>query len=88
MKRSKTTIKDWTRLVDKSDNDIKVLYLDWKNEDATIVGLVRILMIQEIKWSIKQKGKFYYGQYDKLLKSVIENYPISKIIQIMTKFSP
>jgi hypothetical protein len=74
MKRSKTTTKDWTRLVDKSDKKIKSLFTKWKNDDATMVGLVRILMIQEIEWSIKQKGEFYYGQYDELLKSVYEKY--------------
>lgn len=75
MKRNKTTIKDWTRLIDKSaDNQVRDLYLDWKARDSTMVGLVRILMIQEINWSIKQKGEFYYGQYDELLKALIEKY--------------
>jgi hypothetical protein len=76
MKRNKTTIKDWTRLVDKSDDEIIQLYTEWKKHDATMVGLVRILMIQEIKWSIKQKGEFYYNQYDAILKSLYENYRI------------
>jgi hypothetical protein len=75
MKRSKTTTKDWTRLIDKSvDSQVRDLYLNWKSRDGTMVGLARILMIQEINWSIKQKGNFYYGQYDALLKALIEKY--------------
>jgi hypothetical protein len=77
MKRSKTTIKDWTRLVDKSDDKIRKMYQDWKREDSTMVGLVRILMIQEIEWSSKQKGpEFYYGQYDEILKTLMEKYNV------------
>lgn len=75
MKRSKTTIKDWTRLVDKKDKEIRPLWKKWKKEDQTMVGLVRILMIQEIKHAIKIKGEqYYYGQYDEILKSLMEEY--------------
>lgn len=75
MKRSNIKTKDWTKLVDKSaDKEVLRLYTEWKQYDHTIVGLVRILMIQEIKWSIKQKGEFYYDQYDSLLECVKKNY--------------
>lgn len=75
MKRNKTKLKDWKKLVDKSsDNQVRDLYLYWKGCDGTTVGLARILLIQEINWSIKQKGEFYHGQYNELLKSLIEKY--------------
>jgi len=62
------------KLLDMEGEEIRSLYKTWDKGDCSIIGLTRILMIQEILKEIEERGKSYDGQYDELLKSLYEKY--------------
>ena len=61
-------------LLNMNDPEIKQLWMGWDKGDCSIVGLVRILMIQEINKHIKENGIYYDGMYDELLDSLYNKY--------------
>ena len=65
---------DIEKLLDFSEPEIDSLYRSWDKGDCTIIGLARILLIQEIKKEIQDRGEYYDGQYNELLIALHEKY--------------
>jgi len=61
-------------LLDMNNENIKSLYMSWDKGDCSTIGLIRILLIQEIEKEIKNRGVYYDGQYDKFLDGIKNNY--------------
>lgn len=55
-------------------NEIQEMYMSWDKGDCSLIGLIRIFMIQEIKKEIKRRGVHYDGQYNELLDSLYNKY--------------
>ena len=54
------------KLLDLDDNEIKSLFNSWDKGDCSKVGLIEILLYQEIK-KHKEANKLYYDtDYDKI----------------------
>ncbi len=76
MKKSYTKREQVENLLDKNLPIVKKLLSRWGKYDGSVLGLGRILMIQEIKKEIEVLGVYYSGQYDILLKSLLEDYEL------------
>lgn len=61
-------------LLNLSDDNIRSRYGGWDKGDCSLIGLIRILLIQEIKKEISVRGDYYDGQYDEFLKTLDETY--------------
>ena len=59
-----TKIEIIESLLDLYDNDIKTLYHSWDKGDCSLVGLIEILLYQEIKNHKKENGDYYNTDYD------------------------
>jgi len=62
------------KFIDINSDKIRSLYGTWDKGDCSIIGLLRILMIQEIEKEINDRGQYYDGQYDEILLSLHKNY--------------
>lgn len=62
------------KLLDLNIPKIKTLYMGWDKGDCSLIGLIRILMIQEIEKEIKSRKGYYDGQYEDLLKALYDKY--------------
>lgn len=67
-------INEIEKLLNLENAETRLNYMGWDKGDCSKVGIVRILMIQTINNEIKERGKYYDGCYDALLKSLIDNY--------------
>lgn len=72
MRRHKITdsIRDIDKFIDLSDDEIRNLYFGWDKGDCSVVGLLKILLIQEIKHEIKERDVHYCGEHDELLNAL------------------
>ena len=62
-------------MLDLNDRETATLYRSWDIGDCSLIGLIRILLIQEINNEIKARDKYYYdGQYDEFLEAVYTKY--------------
>ena len=69
MKRS-----DIENLLDLDNKEIQQLYMNWDKGDGSLIGLARMLLIQEINKAIKIDGHHYDGRYNELLTSLYNEY--------------
>ncbi len=76
MKKSCVKREYIENLLDKNMPIVKKLFSRWGKYDGSVIGLGKILLIQEIKKEIEVLGVYYSGQYDILLKSLLENYEL------------
>ena len=62
------------KMIDLDIESIRQLYMTWDKGDCSLIGLIRILLIQEIEKEIKNRGEFYDGQYDDFLNFIRYEY--------------
>jgi hypothetical protein len=62
--------------IDKSDPHILNLWMTWDKGDCSIVGLLEILLHQEIKKHKKENGEYYDRDYDKIILRCRESIPV------------
>jgi len=75
MKTEKVNIREVAEsLLNMEDPEIHSLWMGWDKGDCSIVGMIRIVMIQEIKKHIKENGIHYDGMYDEILESLYTKY--------------
>jgi hypothetical protein len=65
---------DIENLLDLENPEIKTLYNSWDKGDCSMVGLIRILMIQEIHNHIRVNDIYYDGMYDEMLENLETKY--------------
>jgi hypothetical protein len=65
---------DIEKLLDLNEEKIRTLYMGWDKGDCSLIGLIRILLIQEIRKEIKSRKGYYDGQYEDLLEALYEKY--------------
>ena len=65
---------DIENLLDLDNKEIQQLYMCWDKGDCSLIGLARMLLIQEINKAIKIDGQHYDGKYDMLLTSLYNEY--------------
>lgn len=53
-------------------------YNHWDKADCSEIGLLRMLLIKEIKAKIATCGPYYHGEYDMILDSLRNEYNILK----------
>jgi len=53
-------------LLDLEDDDIKRLYMSWDKGDCSIIGLIEILLLQEIEKHKKENSSYYDIDYDQI----------------------
>lgn len=68
------TYDDIEKLLDLNRDSTKSLYGSWDKGDCSLIGLIRILLIQEIEKEINERGIWYDGQYDEILNNLYKNY--------------
>jgi len=66
--------KQIEELLDMENSNIRNLHNSWDKGDCSLIGLIRILMIQEIQKEKITRGVQYDGQYDDFLESIINTY--------------
>jgi len=71
MKRS-----DISELLNLDNEELQKLYIHWEKGDRSLVGLARMLLIQEINKEIKILGSHYNGEHNELLTSLYNEYHI------------
>ena len=62
------------KILDMNNPEIHQLWMGWDKGDCTDIGLARILLIQEIKKEIVERGQYYDGQYNELLEALYQKY--------------
>ena len=68
------TREDVEKHLDLNDQEIKFLYGGWDKGDCSLIGLIRILMIQEIRKEIATRGDQYDGVYDRIKLALYKEY--------------
>jgi len=58
---------DIERLLDFEDEDVKGFYRSWDKGDCSVVGLIEILLFQEIKKHKASNGPYYDQDYDQII---------------------
>lgn len=53
--------------IDKNDPEIVNLWRSWDKGDCSVVGILEILLYQEIKKHKKENGEYYDRDYDKII---------------------
>jgi len=53
--------------IDKTDPEILNLWMTWDKGDCSVVGLLEILLHQEVKKHKKENGDYYDRDYDRIL---------------------
>ena len=59
--------EDIEKLLDLDDDVIKSLYNAWDKGDCSIVGLIEILLYQEIQKHKVENGLYYDTDYDNII---------------------
>jgi hypothetical protein len=57
-------IEEVEKLLNLEDHEIYDLYRSWDKGDCSLVGLIEILLFQEIKNHKKENGQYYDTDYD------------------------
>jgi hypothetical protein len=65
---------DIEKLLNLENKETQHLYMTWDKGDCSLIGLARILLIQEINKEIKIRGVHYDGQYNELLNCLYNKY--------------
>ena len=63
-----------SKLLDLENPTTLSNWMSWDKGDCSKVGIIRILLIQEIGNEIRERGNYYDGCYDKLLESLNKEY--------------
>ena len=58
--------EDIEKLLDLDNSEIKTLYNSWDKGDCSIIGLIEILLFQEIKKHKEHNGAYYDSDYDNI----------------------
>ena len=58
--------EDIEKLLDLDNSEIKTLYNSWDKGDCSIIGLIEILLFQEIKKHKEKNGEYYDIDYDNI----------------------
>jgi len=61
--------------IDKKDPEILNLWMAWDKGDCSVVGLLEILLHQEIKKHKKENGDYYDRDYDKIALKYGQSIP-------------
>lgn len=61
--------------VDKNNPEIFNLWMSWDKGDCSVVGLLEILLHQEIKKHKKENGDYYDRDYDKIILRYGQSIP-------------
>lgn len=56
--------EDIERLLDLEDEEILSFYMHWDKGDCSVIGLIEILLFQEIKKHKEEMGNYYNTDYD------------------------
>ena len=67
-------INEIEKLLDMKYSTTKRLYMWWDKGDCSLIGLIRIYMIQEIEKEIDIRGEHYDEQYRNVLHSLYTDY--------------
>ena len=60
-------IKDIEKLLNLKDDKIRSLYNSWDKGDCGKIGIIEILMYQEIMEHKRENGPYYDIDYDKII---------------------
>lgn len=55
-------------LLDMNDPLIVTYYKSWDLGDCSLIGLIKLLLFQEIKNEIKSRGQFYDGEFSNIFE--------------------
>lgn len=58
---------DIENLLNLEDYDIKRLYMSWDKDDCSIIGLIEILLLQEIRKHKKKNGSYHDNDFDQII---------------------
>jgi hypothetical protein len=59
--------EDIENLLDLENEKIKRLYMSWDKGDCSVIGLIEILLLQEIENHKKENGSYYNTDYDQII---------------------
>jgi hypothetical protein len=62
----KCQIDDIYDLVDMEDEDVKSAIYRWDGGDCSLIGIIEILLLQEIKKHKESEGGWYNKEYDEI----------------------